>query len=112
MYMHKIQKAGEYVLIKNYTPIGGGSEKRRKKEKPTSESRKRLNDKKRAEKIQLLILANFDEGFHVILDYPKDSRPTSYEEADKNLTRFLYKMSRKYKKQQKKFLKGKNPEWF
>ena len=103
MYMHKIQKAGDYVLIKNYTPIGGGSGKRRKKEKPTSESRKRLNDKKRAEKIQLLILSNFDEGFHVILDYPKDSRPTSYEEADKNLTRFLYKMSRKYKKQQKKF---------
>lgn len=103
MYMHKIQKAGDYVLIKNYTPIGGGSGKRRKKEKPTSESRKKLNDKKRAERIQLLILANFDKGFHIILDYPIAERPETYEEADKNLTKFLHKMSRKYKKQQKKF---------
>lgn len=103
MYIHKIQKAGDYVLINNYTPIGGGSGKRRKKEKPTSESRKKMNDKKRAEKIQLLILANFDKGYHIILDYPKDSRPETYEEADRNLTRFLHKMSRKYKKQEKKF---------
>lgn len=103
MYMHKIQKAGDYVLIKNYTPIGGESGKRRKKEKPTTESRKKLNDKKRAERIQLLILANFDKGFHIILDYPIAERPETYEEADKNLTKFLHKMSRKYKKQQKKF---------
>lgn len=103
MYIHKIQKAGDYVLINNYTPIGGNSGKRRKKEKPTSESRKKMNDKKRAEKIQLLILANFDKGYHIILDYPKDNRPETYEEADRNLTRFLHKMSRKYKKQEKKF---------
>lgn len=62
-----------------------------------------MNDKKRAEKIQLLILANFDKGYHIILDYPKDNRPETYEEADRNLTRFLHKMSRKYKKQEKKF---------
>lgn len=103
MYIHKIQKAGDYVLIKNYTPIGGGSGRRGKREKPTTESRKKMNDKKRAEKIQLLILANFDMGFHIILDYPIDDRPETYEEADKNLTKFLHKMSRKYKRQGKKF---------
>lgn len=103
MYMHKILKAGNYVLIKNYTPIGAGAGRKRKKEKPTTESRKRMNDKKRAEKIQLLILANFDMGFHIILDYPKDQRPETYEEADKNFTKFLHKMSRKYKRQGKKF---------
>ena len=103
MYIHKIQRAGDYVLIKNYTPIGGGSGRRRSREKPTTESRKRMNDKKRAEKIQLLILANFDMGYHIILDYPKDERPETYEEADKNLTKFLHKMSRKYKRQGKKF---------
>lgn len=103
MYMHKIQKAGDYVLIKNYTPIGCGAGRKRKREKPTTESRKKMNDKKRAEKIQLLILANFDMGFHIILDYPKDNRPETYEEADKNLTKFLHRMSRKYKRQGKKF---------
>ena len=56
MYMHKIQKAGDYVLIKNYTPIGSGAGRKRKREHPTTESRKKMNDKKRAEKIQLLIL--------------------------------------------------------
>lgn len=103
MYIHKIQKAGDYVLIKNYTPVGGGVGRRRSREKPTTEARKKMNDKKRAEKIQLLILANFDKGFHIILDYPKDGRPETYEEADRNLTKFLHKMSRKYKKQGKKF---------
>lgn len=103
MYIQKSLEAGDYVLIKNHTPIRTGSGGRRKREKPTSESRKKMNDKKRAEKIQLLILANFDMGFHIILDYPKDKRPETYEEADENLTRLLYKMSRKYKKQGKKF---------
>lgn len=103
MYVHKIHRAGDYVLIKNHTPIKKGMGSRRKREKPTSESRKKMNDKKRAEKIQLLILANFDMGFHIILDYPKDHRPETYEEAEKNLTKFLHKMSRKYKRQGKKF---------
>lgn len=103
MYVQKTHEAGDYILIKNHTPIRTGTGARKKKEKPTSESRKRMNDKKRAEKIQLLILANFDMGFHVILDYPKDKRPETYEEADRRLTKFLYKMSRKYKRQNKKF---------
>lgn len=103
MYIHKIHEAGDYVLIKNHTPLYIGAGSRRKKEKPTSESRKKMNDKKRAEKIQLLILANFDLGFHIVLEYPKDQRPETYEEAEKNLTKFLHKMSRKYKRQGKKF---------
>lgn len=103
MYIQKIHEAGDYVLIKNHTPIRAGTGGRRKREKPTSESRKKMNDKKRAEKIQLLILANFDMGFHIILDYPKDKRPGTYEEAEKNLTQFLHKMSRKYKRSHKEF---------
>ena len=104
MYIHKIHKAGDFVLIKNYAPmIEGGSTKRRRKEKPTLESRKRMNDRKRAEKIQLLILANFDKGYHIILDYPKDDRPETYEEADRILTKYLYKISRKYKRQGTQF---------
>lgn len=103
MYVHKEIDAGDYVLIKNYTPVGGSSGKRGKREKPTSESRKKLNDKKRAEKIQLLILANFERGYHIILDYPRFEHPQTYEEADRNLTKFLHKMSRKYKKQEKRF---------
>lgn len=103
MYEQRIYKAGDYYLIKNHTPIRRGTGARKKREKTTSESRKRMNDKKRAERIQLLILANFDMGFHIILDYPKDKRPESYEEADKNLTKFLHRMSRRYKRQNKKF---------
>ena len=103
MYIQKRYEAGDYVLVKKHSPIIPSSGGRRAREKPTSESRKKMNDKKRAEKIQLLILANFDMGFHIILDYPKDQRPETYEEAEKNLTKFLHKMSRKYKRQGKKF---------
>lgn len=103
MYIRRTHEAGDYVLVKNHTPISPGIGSRRKREKPTTESRKKMNDKKRAEKIQLLILANFDMGFHIILDYPKDDRPETYEEADQKLTKFLHKISRKYKRQGKKF---------
>ncbi len=102
MYIQKTHEAGEHVLVKNHTPIRLGIG-RRKREKPTTEARKKQNDKKRAEKIQLLILANFARGYHVILEYGKEEHPETYEEAEEILTKFLYKMSRKYKRAGKKF---------
>ena len=100
MYINKVQIAGDYVLVSNYSPRGFGapSRKRRKKTKDTPESMAKYNRHKRAEKLQLLMLLNFDCGYHITLDYPKDSRPETYEEAEENLKKFLYKMSRRIKK--------------
>ena len=69
----------------------------------TPEAMARYNNHKRAEKIQMLMLLNFENGYHVILDYPKDKRPETYEEAEKNLRKCLYKISRRIKRSEKKF---------
>lgn len=97
MYVNKVQIAGDYVLVSNYTPRGFGAPHRKRRPK-TKESTKAMSDynrKKRAEKLQLLMILNFDCGYHITLDYPKDQRPETYEEAEENLKRFLYSMSRK-----------------
>lgn len=97
MYINKVQIAGDYVLVSNYTHRGFGAPHRKRRPK-TRESTKAMTDynrKKRAEKLQLLMILNFDCGYHITLDYPKDQRPETYEEAEENLKRFLYAMSRK-----------------
>lgn len=100
MYVNKVQIAGDYVLVSNYTARGFGAphHKRRQKLKDTPKAMADYNRKMRAEKLQLLIIQNFDCGYHITLDYPKDARPETYEEAEKNLKKFLYAMSRKVKK--------------
>lgn len=105
MYLNKIQIAGEYALICNYTPRGFGApaRKRRARLNETPKAMAKYNNHKRAEKLQLLMILNFDKGYHITLDYPKDKRPETYEEAEKNLMRCLYKISRRLKRQNKKF---------
>jgi hypothetical protein len=105
MYINKISQAGKYVLVSNYTPrfFGAPSRKRRQKMKETPEAMAKYNNHKRAEKLQLLMLLNFDKGYHITLDYPKDNRPETYEEAETKLKKFLYKMSRRLKSKNIKF---------
>ena len=105
MYINKISKAGDYVLVSNYTPrfFGHPGKKRREKMRETPQAMAKYNNHKRAEKLQLLMLMNFDKGYHITLDYPKDDRPESYEAAEDNLKKFLYKMSRRLKAKDKKF---------
>ena len=99
MYVNKVQIAGDYALVSNYSPRGFGApnRQRRKKSKETPKAMANYNRHKRVEKIQLLMINNFDCGYHITLDYPKDARPETYEEAEKNLKRFLYAMSRRVK---------------
>jgi hypothetical protein len=105
MYINKIHQAGDYVLVSNYTPrfFGAPSRKRREKMRDTPEAMAKYNNHKRAEKLQLLMLLNFDKGYHLTLDYPIDERPETYEEAESRLKKFLYKMSRKLKAKGEKF---------
>ena len=69
----------------------------------TPQAMAKYNNHKRAEKLQLLMLMNFDKGYHITLDYPLGNRPETYEEAEKNLTKFLHRMSRRLKSKDKKF---------
>lgn len=105
MFVMKIHKAGEYILMQNYTPkaFGAPSRSRKKKSKETPKAMAKYNNHKRAEKLQLLMIANFDKGFHVVLDYPKGNGPESYKAAEDNLKKMLYKVSRHLKKQNRQF---------
>ena len=105
MYINKVLNAGEYALICNYTPKGFGApgRKREKRIRETPKAMEKYNRHKRAEKLQLLMLMNFDKGYHITLDYPKGQRPQTYEEAEKILQKFLYKVSRKLKKENRLF---------
>lgn len=100
MYITKLVKAGDYVLIKSYTPrlYGAPGRKRQKRMRDTPKAMEKYNNHKRSEKLQMLMILNFDEGYHVVLDYPKDNRPETYEEAEKNLTKCLHKVARRLKK--------------
>lgn len=100
MYVNKVTIAGDYVLVSNYSPRGFGAagKKRKKKCKDTPEAMANYNRHKRAQKLQLLMILNFDLGYHITLDYPKDNRPKTYEEAEENLKKFLYKMTRRIRK--------------
>lgn len=104
MYFTKVYFAGEYCLVKNHTPLGiAPMRKRIKRMRETPDAVKKYNQKRRAEKIQLLILCNFQEGYHITLDYPQGEKPETYEEAEKILTTFLHKTSRRLKKKGKQF---------
>ena len=105
MFITKWSRAGEYIFIKNYSPrsYGAPSRKRIKRLRETSRAMKKYNNQKRAEKLQMLMILNFDRGYHITLDYPKDARPETYEEAEENLRKCLYKVSRRLKRQQIRF---------
>lgn len=100
MYITRWFKAGEYLFIRSVSPKGFGApgRKRQRRGRDTPKAMSRYNNLKRSEKLQMLILENFDKGYHITLDYPKDQRPQTYEEAEKNLRKCLYKVSRRLKK--------------
>lgn len=105
MYIMKWTRAKEYVQIKKYShrSFGAPGQKREKRMNNTPKAAEKYNNKLRAEKLQMLMILNFDQGFHVILTYPKDKRPETYKEAEKNLMKCLYKISRRMKSKGKKF---------
>ena len=105
MYIESWTKAGEYIRIKKYThkSYGAPNRKRTKRLRDTPKAMIKYNNQQRAEKLQMLMILNFNKGFHVILDYPKDNRPKTYEEAETNLKKCLYKVSRRLKRKNKQF---------
>lgn len=101
MYIRNEWHLGKVIQIENHYPgnYGAPGMPRQKKRNRTPEDIERQNRTNRAKKIQRLILANFDEGdWHLILKYRPGSRPEKYEDAQKNLKKFLQDMRKAYKK--------------
>lgn len=72
---------------------------RSKKKDRTPEQIEKQNETNRIRKLQRLILANFrpGESWHLTLNYAKDKRPETYEQAKKLLRKFLAQMRKMYK---------------
>lgn len=105
MHIRKVSRAGDYALIQNYAALqyGAPGQKRRKKTNETKEAQAKNNLKVKAEKLQLLILANFREGQHIILRYEKEDQKCTYREAEERLSKFLRRVRREAKKNDKDF---------
>lgn len=99
MYVTRAYYAGKYIYVKNHSPMPRLPLMQRvKRWRETSKAMAKYNNLRRAEKLQLLILNNFDKGYHISLDYAKGFRPETYQEAEQKLTKCLHKVSRRLKK--------------
>ena len=100
--------AGDYIKIQNYTgnierARKSHQQERAKKKNPTSEEVKRYNKRMRAEKLQMLIILNFKDGYFITLEYSKDNQPTDYKTADNAMMRFLRSIKRERKRKDQDF---------
>ena len=85
----------EFKFLGRY---GAKGEKRAAKEKATPEQVARQNQLNKEKKVRRLIKANFTErDYWITLKYPKGERP-SIETVKKDMTRFLGRLRRMYKK--------------
>ena len=101
--MHIMKKtiAGDYIKIQNYTRhnIQAHKQPRKKRVNETIEAVKRYNDKLKADKLQMLMIMNFRNGFFITLKYPNGSRPNEYQEADKTMLKALRRIKRELQKE-------------
>lgn len=98
MYVMKKTIAGDYIKIQKYTPhnLAAHRKPRGKRANETSTAVKNYNQRLRAEKLQMLIILNFKNGYLVTLEYHKGSSPQSYQAADKLLMKTLKAIKRKH----------------
>ncbi|MBR2554783.1 MAG: hypothetical protein IKE94_07990 [Aeriscardovia sp.] len=95
----------ELMEVKEYHPAqyGAPGKKRKKKKHLTPEAVKRQNEKNRERYLQNMILLNFDKGYHIVLRYPKERAPGTYEAAEDNLKAFTRTMRRRLSSKGEKF---------
>ena len=101
MYLRKEYDLGNVRFIEKHYPgnYGAPGMKRRKKKEPTPEDVKKQNDKRKARRLQMLILRNFMEGdWYLTLTYRKEERPESIEEAKKQRKKFIRDLRKQYRK--------------
>lgn len=97
-YRTEIRAGKTIEVIKSYSKRIGANKQRRKKEKPTAEEMKKVNERNAEAKLRRLINANFGYGdYHLVLTYKKDLRPDPAE-AKKRISKFLRVLRKEYKR--------------
>lgn len=101
MYIKKIYDMGWVIDVEKHYPgnYGAPGMKRQPKRKRTPEEIEKQNQKNKEKKLQRIILTNFKKGdWHLTLKYRPRDRPESWEEAKKQVRKFIDKMRAAYKK--------------
>lgn len=101
-YIEKVTKAGRTVLYERCysSHIHPQGATREKKSEKTKESQLRINRRKTAVEMTILMNANFHPGdYHVTLTYTKEDRPKSIAAAKKDRAVFLDRLRRHMKKE-------------
>lgn len=101
-YIKEVCVAGDTIEVcKYYTyRIGVKGEKREKREKPTSEAQKKVNQRKAEKELRRLMNANFKNGDALVrLDFRE--RPVGSEEMQGIMAKAIRKLRREYSKEGK-----------
>ena len=101
MYIKVTYDCGGVIDVELHYPgnYGAPGMERSKRQKRTPEDIVRQNHTNRVKKVKRLILCNFRPGdFHLTLNYRKDDRPETIDQAKTNLSEFLKRMRLDLKK--------------
>ncbi len=100
-YVQKKYRYGNQIEIRQYhtAQYGAPGQPRQKKTKPTAETVKRQNQKRKEERTARIIAANFEPGDYVrTLTFARDKRPANMDEAKKIFKSFYQKLRKEYRK--------------
>lgn len=105
-YIEKVTRAGRTVLYeRSYSShIHPPGATRQKKSEKTTESQLRVNQRKAAVEMTILMNANFRPGdYHVTLTYKREERPEDVQKAKEDRSAFLDRLRRRMNKEGKPF---------
>ena len=100
-YIEETCVAGKtFEVCKYYTyRYHAKGEKRSKKEKPTSDAQKKVNQRKAEKELRRLMNANFEDGDSLVrLDFFKENYPLGSEDMQEMMKKFIRKLRAEFKK--------------
>lgn len=100
-YIRAMTKAGNTLIVEKYYSSRYNKKgiRRSVNSKETSEAQEKCNHRKAERKVTILLNANFRPGdWHLVLDYAPGNRPSTPEEARRNIRPFIEKTRRLYRK--------------
>lgn len=101
-YIEETCVAGKtFEVCKYYTyRYNAKGEKRSKKEKPTSDAQKKVNQRKADKELRRLMNANFKDGDSLVrLDFFKECYPLGSDEMQEIMKKFIRKLRTEFRKQ-------------
>lgn len=100
-YIEEICVAGKTIEVSKYYSYRNYSrgEKRQTKNEPTSETQKKVNQRKAGKKLRRLMNANFHDGDMLVrFDFFKEQAPGGSEQMQSMMQRFIRKLRVEFKK--------------